>query len=202
MEPANAVRPLLEQSIEIAAPVAEVWALVSDVRRMPEWSPQVTSTRLRSGFETCELGAQFTNRNAYGELEWTTHAEIVRFEPERELAFRVEENWAIWSFHLSTSGDGTLLTQRRELPDGLSDLSRELTDGFMGGQDAFTRVSLRDARDAGAHQGDSRADRRGAPMTTTSDTDTKPTGIGPTLVGYVTDIAGHALHLVARLIGR
>lgn len=148
MEPANDIRPLLEQSIEIAAPVAEVWALVSDVRRMPDWSPQVTSTRLRSGFETCELGTQFTNRNVYGELEWTTHAEIVRCEPEQELAFRVEENWAIWSFQLSSADSGgTLLTQRRELPDGLSDLSQELTDGFMGGQDAFAESQLAGMRE-------------------------------------------------------
>lgn len=147
MEPANDIRPLLEQSIEIAAPVPRVWALVSDVRRMPEWSPQVTSTRLRSGFETCELGTQFTNRNAYGELEWTTHAEIVGFEPERELAFRIEENWAIWSFALSATGSGTQLTQRRELPDGLSKLSRDLTDGFMGGQDAFTGSQLAGMRE-------------------------------------------------------
>lgn len=144
----NAVRPLLERAIEIDAPVATVWTLVSDVCRMSEWSPQVTSTRLRKGFERCELGTQFTNRNVYGELEWTTHGEIVRFESERELAFRVEENWAIWSFTLSpTEGGGTSLTQRRKLPDGLSDLSKELTDGFMGGQDNFTESQLRGMRE-------------------------------------------------------
>lgn len=141
MEP-NAVRPLLEQSVEIAAPPAHVWALVADVRRMPEWSPQVTSTRLRSGHDRFELGAQFTNRNIHGELEWTTHAEIVRWEPERELAFRVEENWAVWSLLLEPVGPGTRLTQRRETPEGISDLSAELTDGFMGGQDAFTETLL------------------------------------------------------------
>lgn len=143
----NDIRPLLEQSVEISAPVAHVWTLVSDVCRMPDWSPQVTSTRLRSGFETVEQGTQFTNRNIHGELEWTTHAEVVKFSPESEVAFRVEENWAIWSFLLSPTDAGTLLTQRRELPDGLSELSRELTDGFMGGQDAFTESQLAGMRE-------------------------------------------------------
>lgn len=144
----NDIRPLLEQTIEIAAPPASVWALVSDVTRMSDWSPQVTSTRLRAGFESVELGAQFTNRNIHGELEWTTRAEIVRFTPEQELAFRVEDNWAIWSFQLSpVEGGGTLLTERRELPDGLSDISKELTDGFMGGQDAFTESQLAGMRE-------------------------------------------------------
>ncbi len=142
MSSANEVRPLLERSVEIAAPVAVVWDLVSDVRRMSDWSPQVTSTRLRSGFETCELGAQFTNRNKLGELEWTTHGEVIRFEVEREIAFRVEENWAVWSLSLDAGSEGTVLTQRRETPDGISELSHELTDGFMGGQDAFTETLL------------------------------------------------------------
>src|SRR5689334_4522878 len=105
---------------------------------MPEWSPQVDSTRLRTGFESVALGAQFTNRNSIGELVWTTHAEVVRFEPGREIAFRVEENWVIWSFTVTPDGNGTLLTQKRDAPDGISDLSLELTNGFMGGVEVFT----------------------------------------------------------------
>ena len=130
--------PTLEDSVHIDAPVGEVWALVSDVCRMPEWSPQVDSTRLRQGFEQVALGAQFTNRNSVGDLVWTTHAEVVRFEPEQEIAFRVEENWVIWSFTLVPDGTGTLLTQRRDAPDGVSELSLELTNGFMGGVETFT----------------------------------------------------------------
>jgi uncharacterized protein YndB with AHSA1/START domain len=135
--------PDLEASVHIDAPVETVWTLVSDVRRMPEWSPQVSSTRLRTGFDTVALGTQFTNRNHEGELEWTTHAEVVRFEPEREIAFRVEENWVIWSFTLAPDGTGTALTQRRDAPDGVSELSLELTNGFMGGVEVFT-ASMRD----------------------------------------------------------
>lgn len=130
--------PLIEASTDVAAPPAAVWAAVADVTRMHEWSPQVTSTRLRSGFDEVALGAQFTNRNIQGELEWTTHAEVTAYEPERTLAFRVEENWAVWSFHLTPTDAGTRLVQRRALPDGVSPLSTELTDGFMGGQAAFT----------------------------------------------------------------
>lgn len=132
--------PALENSIDIAAPVAHVWEMVSDVRRMAEWSPQVTSTRLRAGFDTIGLGTQFTNRNVNGEAVWTTHGQIVRFDHEREMAFRIEENWLIWSFTLEPTAAGTRLTQRREQPDGISDLSHDLTVGFFGGHDAFTEV--------------------------------------------------------------
>lgn len=128
----------LEDSIEIDASPAEVWSLIGDVCRIPEWSPQVTSTRLRSGFAESAVGAEFTNRNEQGELVWTTHGEIVRFVPERELAFRIAENWVIWSFTLEALGDGTRLTNRRETPDGISDLSAEWTDAYLGGQETFT----------------------------------------------------------------
>lgn len=134
--------PDLEQSVQIAASPTRVWELVSDVCRMPEWSPQVTSTRLRAGNEL-GLGAEFTNRNREGELEWTTHAEIVRFVPEEHLSFRIAENWAVWSFRLEPNADGgTILTQTRDTPDGISELSQELTDGFFGGQEPF-RATLK-----------------------------------------------------------
>jgi uncharacterized protein YndB with AHSA1/START domain len=146
---------VLEQSIDVDAPPAAVWELVRDVTRMPEWSPQVASTRLRSGFDDVAVGAEFTNLNRQGEMEWVTHGEVVRFEPERELAFRIQENWVIWSFRLEPTDGGTRLTQRRDTPDGISDLSLELTDGFLGGQEAFTgtlragmRQTLERIRDA------------------------------------------------------
>ncbi|MGZ4475673.1 MAG: SRPBCC family protein [Nocardioides sp.] len=132
--------PILEATVEIHAPLPHVWELVSDVRRMSEWSPQVTSTRLRGGFDDVGPGAQFTNRNQQGELAWTTHAEIVDWAPGRRMAFRVEENWAIWSFDLEPTAAGVRVTQRREAPDGVSDLSHELTEAFLGGHVSFTQT--------------------------------------------------------------
>ena len=131
--------PALHEQIEIAASPAVVWALVADVTRMAQWSPQVTSTRLSEPEAAFGVGSRFTNRNAHGELAWTTHAEVTRYDEGRALAFRIDENYVTWSFELEpTDGGGTLLRQRRDAPEGISELSRELTDAFMGGQDAFT----------------------------------------------------------------
>lgn len=131
--------PALQDHEPIAASPAAVWALVGDPTRMSEWSPQVDSTRLADGATTCTAGTRFTNRNVQGELAWITHGEVVRHEPGRALAFRIEENWAVWSFELEpTAEGGTVLHQRRETPDGISDLSRQLTDAYLGGMDALT----------------------------------------------------------------
>lgn len=134
----HTVEPVLEHQIYIEAPPEEVWDLVGDVRRMSEWSPSVQSTRLRAGHDQVALGAELTNLNAMADYTWVTHATIVRYEPHREIAFKVTENWAIWSFRLDPVGAGTQLTQRRDTPDGISDLSLELTDATHGGQEAFT----------------------------------------------------------------
>ncbi|MGH3524277.1 MAG: SRPBCC family protein, partial [Mycobacterium sp.] len=51
--------PLLQAQIDIKAPVSKVWGLVSDFRRMPQWSPQCRWMRpigpLRQGTRTLNL---------------------------------------------------------------------------------------------------------------------------------------------------
>lgn len=132
---------LLHDTIDIDATPERVWELIGDLRRMPQWSPQVDSVRLREGFDRIELGAEFTHLNHEGELKWTTHSTIVRFEPEQEIAFRIEENWVVWSFQTTPLPKGqTRLSQRRETPAGISDYSLELTEKYLGGQQAFTQV--------------------------------------------------------------
>jgi len=131
-------QPVLEESIDIAAAPDAVWTLVSDVRRMAEWSPQVESTRLRGGAEQVADGVEFTNLNSNGTFQWTTHGTVVRLDSGREIAFRIKENWAIWSLQLEPTSGGTKLTQRRESPDGSPDGTVQVIDTHLGGQDVFT----------------------------------------------------------------
>jgi uncharacterized protein YndB with AHSA1/START domain len=131
------IQPLLEESIEVDAAPATVWALVSDVARMASWSPQVVKTVVRGG--PVQNGTKFLNLNRRGLLFWPTQAKVVTFEPHRELAFRIKENWTVWSFTLEPTGSGgTRVTERRQAPDGISGVSRRLTRIALGGQQVFT----------------------------------------------------------------
>jgi hypothetical protein len=135
--------PLLEETIEVDASPARAWSLVSDVRRMSEWSPQVQKTFVRGG-GPAQLGSRTVNLNRRGLLVWPTQAKVVRFDPHREIALRIKENFTIWSFTLEpTEAGGTRITQRRETPQGISSLSRRLTDAVLGGQQQFS-TELRD----------------------------------------------------------
>ena len=134
--PLTDVAPL-EASIEIAAPPAEVWNLVSDLRNMSRWSPQCRKTIVRGG--VMREGAKVLNLNRRGLLFWPTQAMVTEFVPEQKIAFRIKENWTIWSFTLTaTPTGGTRLVQRREAPRGISDVSVRLTRVALGGVENFT----------------------------------------------------------------
>ena len=129
--------PLLVESIEVAAPPAKVWSLVTDLPRMSKWSPQVVRTIVRGG--PVQLGTRAFNINRRGPLLWPTRTKVVAFEPHREFAFRIKENTTIWSFTLEPTETGTRVIQRRRAPDGISDISIKLTRIALGGQENFTR---------------------------------------------------------------
>lgn len=129
--------PTLEVSTTIDAPPERVWQLVSDLRRMPRWSPQCAKTFLRGGGQV-ELGSTMVNINRKGLLVWPTQSKVVRFEPDREIAFRIKENYTVWSFTVEPTADRTRLVQRREAPQGISDISVRLTKLALGGVDDFT----------------------------------------------------------------
>ncbi len=128
----------LEASIEIDAPPAQVWALISDPRRMSTFSPQVLKTVVRGSGPVTE-GTKFFNINHRGPVVWPTQAMVVRSEPHAEFAFRIKENYTIWAFTLEpTAAGGTRVTQRRETPKGISSLSQRLTKVAFGGVPKFT----------------------------------------------------------------
>lgn len=126
----------LEAAITINASPAQVWAAVTDVTRMPAWSPQVRKTFVIGG--PLRMGSRFVNINRDGWKHWPTTAKVVRFSPNSDFAFRVTENRTVWSFRLEEVEDGTRLTQRRETPEGISPVSRALVGVALGGQSAFT----------------------------------------------------------------
>jgi uncharacterized protein YndB with AHSA1/START domain len=133
--------PVLAASRTVAAPPAQVWALVTDVARMAEWSPQVVRTIVLGA--PLRLGSRFVNLNHRGWKHWPTSARVVRFEPHRDFAFRIAENRTVWSYLLEpTAEGGTRITHRRETPHGVSAVSRALVGVALGGQEAFL-VELR-----------------------------------------------------------
>ncbi len=134
--PLTDVAPI-EAETEIQAPPAVVWEVLSDLSAMPRWSPQVLKTFVRGG--RTRAGAKMVNLNRRGLLVWPTQSMVTEYVPEQRLAFRIKDNWTVWSFTLTpTATGGTRLVQRREAPRGISDISVKLTDALLGGVEDFT----------------------------------------------------------------
>ncbi|MEE4022110.1 SRPBCC family protein [Gordonia sp. PKS22-38] len=127
--------PLIEESIVINASAEDVWAVISDLKRMGEWSPQCKKMIVRGG--SVGLGTKTINVNRRGPLVWPTTSKVVRFAPNKELAFRVAENRTVWSYTIEPSESGVKVTEKREVGDGTTAVSAFLVDKVMGGTTNF-----------------------------------------------------------------
>jgi carbon monoxide dehydrogenase subunit G len=100
-------------SIEIDAPPAAVWAVVSDVTRTGEWSPTCRRCEWAPG-ATGAVGDTFTGHNQQGEREWSTTSTVTASEPGTAFAWMVAQDWVRWAYRLEPAGEGTRLTETWE----------------------------------------------------------------------------------------
>ena len=128
--------PLLQAQIDINAPVPEVWALISDLRRMPQWSPQC---RRMVVFGRTRVGAKAINLNRRNKMFWPTTCTVTEIDPERKLEFRVDFNAMVWSYELEAVEGGTRVVESRRAPEGFKTVPTMLVDKFMGGVPSFER---------------------------------------------------------------
>jgi len=109
-------RPLpISATIDIAAPPERVWALVGDVTRMPQWSPERRRLPV-VGRRPVRVGTTRLGLNRRGWAAWPTSSRVTRLEPGRAVAWRTRESGATWTYELEGTGGGTRLTGRRDLP--------------------------------------------------------------------------------------
>ena len=108
------------ESISVAVTPDELYALVSDVTRMGEWSPVCRACWWDEGAGP-EVGAWFTGRNELPERTWETRSQVVAADPGREFAWEVNNGWVRWGFTLEPEDGGTRLTEHWEfLPPGIA----------------------------------------------------------------------------------
>ncbi len=128
------VAPLLQAHVDIDAPVATVWELVSDLRRMPQWSPQC---RWMKPFGPLRQGTRTLNLNRRKRMFWPTTCTVVEIVPDRKLAFRVDTNNTIWTYELEPSGEGTRLIESRHAENGVTAFSNLSVNALFGGTTKF-----------------------------------------------------------------
>ena len=101
-------------SREIAAPAEQVWAMVSDVTRMGEWSPENEGAVWLGGATGPQAGVKFRGANRIGKRKWKTAATVTEVDPGRHFSFRVTLGpipVADWDYTVESTATGCRLTE-------------------------------------------------------------------------------------------
>jgi uncharacterized protein YndB with AHSA1/START domain len=100
---------------DIAAPAETVWAMVSDVTRMGEWSPENESAEWLGNATGPHPGATFRGTNCNGKKKWQTVATILDADPGRAFSFRVKAAGGLkvaeWHYAFEPTATGCRVTE-------------------------------------------------------------------------------------------
>ena len=105
-----------EVSLHMDADPATVWALVSDVTRIGEFSPETFEARWTRGSSGPEVGAYFkghVRRNGVGPTYWSA-CQVTRCVPNEVFEFSVgveDVTLNNWGYRLEQDGAGTKVTE-------------------------------------------------------------------------------------------
>ena len=105
-----------EVSLQMDAPPEKVWALVTDVTRIGEFSPETFEARWTRGSTGPEVGASFkghVKRNGVGPTYWSP-CQVTQCVPNEVFEFSVGTDDITvnnWGYRLEPTDGGTLVTE-------------------------------------------------------------------------------------------
>jgi uncharacterized protein YndB with AHSA1/START domain len=129
----------VEDRIIIDADATTVYAMVTDIARMGDWSPENVGGRWL-GAATLEMGARFRgdNRrglrgpNPNGALRWHTVCTVTEVDPRHRFAFTVAflgREVAEWCYSFEETGGMCTVTER--WTDRRSEPDRHIDDAYV-----------------------------------------------------------------------
>ncbi len=99
---------------EIHAPADRVWAMVADLARMKEWSPENDEVVWRKGATSAVPGARFAGTNRWESKRWSTVGTVLEAQPGRVLAFRITavgQKVSVWRYRFEPTDSGCAVTE-------------------------------------------------------------------------------------------
>lgn len=109
--------PRIEISRDIAASPEAVYAAISDVTRMGEWSEECHTCEWHDGVGGPVVGATFDGHNRNGDHEWTTQGKVIEADPGRAFAFECsmyDFHYATWGYRIEPTEAGCRVTEWSE----------------------------------------------------------------------------------------
>ena len=128
-----------EVSTVVAAPPENVYALVADVTRTPEFSPEVVRCSWLDGATGPAVGARFEAVNTSGAGKtWKNRPVVTVADPGREFAFSRTEPFAgtiVWRYRFEPVEQGTRVVESYEVERPVSRLGWFVIEKVFRGGD-------------------------------------------------------------------
>lgn len=117
---------------DIAASPEAVYAAISDVTRMGEWSEECCACEWHEGVEGAAVGATFDGHNRHGEHTWTSQGTVIEAEPGRSFVFECsmfDFHYSTWGYRIEPIDTGCRVTEWAEdlRPDSVLEMSKEMS---------------------------------------------------------------------------
>jgi len=107
-----------EASTQINVPPEKLYEIVSDVRRMGDWSPECVGAEWIDGATGPAVGARFKGSNKRGMARWSTKPRVVTADEGKEFAFvttHLGKDATKWSYRFEPADGGTKVTESFEM---------------------------------------------------------------------------------------
>lgn len=132
---------LTSDSVEIvlAARPETVFALITDIDKMADFSPELVSCRWLDGATGPAVGARFEAVNKVAtSRSWKNRPVVLTYEPHREFAISRTEPFAgtvVWRYQLDPVAGGTKLTESYEVTRPVTRLGWFIIERLFHGHD-------------------------------------------------------------------
>lgn len=122
----------IEISRDIAASPDAVYAAISDVTRMGEWSEECYGCEWHDGVTGPAVGATFDGHNRHGDNQWTTQGKVVEADPGRAFSFQCsmfDFHYSTWGYRIEPTATGCRVTEWNDdlRPDSALELSKKIS---------------------------------------------------------------------------
>lgn len=122
----------IEASRDIAAPAEQVYAAISDVTRMGEWSEECYACEWHEGSDGPAVGATFDGHNRHGDHEWTTQGKVIEADPPHAFAFECsmyDFHYSTWGYRIEPTESGCRVTEWNEdlRPESAMEMSKQIS---------------------------------------------------------------------------
>lgn len=132
-------------SVLVEAPIEAVWALVTDVPRTGEWSPECERCEWVGGATGWAVGARFVGHNRRGSNTWDMECVVDEAEAPHRFSFHTERDGrqrTRWTWSLSAEGDDTRVEQSWERLAPFSVIQQVVERFVLGGREKHNATNL------------------------------------------------------------